>query len=326
MTWRPDADTDTLRARARALRAAREFFDARDVLEVETPALASHGVTDPHIDGITARLDALPDRELHLQSSPEYAMKRLLAAGSPDIYQVCRVYRDGELGRRHRPEFTMVEWYRRGFSLMDMIDETCRFIAELFAASANIALPTDANRFRYDQVFAAATGLDPLAADVEALRRRARELVPGLSEATCAGLGDDRTAWLDLLMGYVVLPNLPAGSLAVIHHYPAGQAALARLDPDDARFAERFEISYDGIELANGYHELADAAEQRCRFDADRRRRAALGRPDVGADERLLAALDHGLPDCCGVAVGFDRGLMCALGADSIDDVISFSI
>ena len=326
MNWRPHADTEALRARARALRAAREFFDARDVLEVETPALSSHGVTDPHIDGITTRLGALPDRELHLQTSPEYAMKRLLAAGSPDIYQVCQVFRDGELGRRHRPEFTMVEWYRRGISFTEMIDETCRFIADLFAAAANIALPTLANRFRYDEAFSAATGLDPLDEDIEELRRRSRELVPGLAESTVAGLGDDRTAWLDLLMGYAVMPSLPAGSLAVIHHYPADQAALARLDPDDARFAERFEISYDGIELANGYHELADAEEQRLRFDADRRRRAALGRPYVEADARLLAALDHGLPDCCGVAVGFDRALMCALGANSIGEVISFSI
>ncbi|MBT8440880.1 MAG: EF-P lysine aminoacylase GenX [Gammaproteobacteria bacterium] len=315
-----------MRARARALRVAREFFDARDVLEIETPALSSHGVTDPHIDGIKTRLEGLPDRELHLQTSPEYSMKRLLAAGSPDIYQVCRVFRDGELGRRHRPEFTMVEWYRRGFSLSDMIDETCRFIAALFAGSASVSLPSAANRLRYDEAFAAATGLDPLVADVEKLRGRARELVPGLTESTVAGLGDDRTAWLDLLMGYAVIPNLPANSLAVLHHYPAEQAALARLDPDDVRFAERFEISYDGIELANGYHELADAEEQRRRFDGDRHRRAALGRPDVAADPRLLAALEHGLPDCCGVAVGLDRVLMCALGMDSIDDVISFPI
>ncbi|MFW2405347.1 MAG: EF-P lysine aminoacylase EpmA [Gammaproteobacteria bacterium] len=326
MNWRPDANTDMLRARARALRAARGFFDGRDVLEVETPALSSHGVTDPNIDGITTRLDALPDRELHLQTSPEYAMKRLLAAGSPDIFQICRVFRDGEHGRRHRPEFTMVEWYRRGIAFTEMIDETCEFITELFAASANVTLPATANRFRYDEALSAATGLDPANADVTELRRRSEELVPGLAESTGAELGDDRTAWLDLLMGCVVMPTLPAGALTVIHHYPADQAALARLDPGDARYAERFEISYDGIELANGYHELADAEEQRRRFARDRRRRAAMRRPAVEADPRLLAALDYGLPDCCGVAVGLDRVLMCALGVRSIDDVISFPI
>lgn len=326
--WRPDASLDVLRTRADLLRRAREFFAERDVLEVETPALAEYGVTDPNIAGLAIRVDALPGREYFLQTSPEYAMKRLLAAGSPDIYQICRVFRDGEIGSRHQPEFTMVEWYRRDLSLDDMIAETCLLIATLFAVApaGGAALSPTISRRRYSEIFAEVTDLDPLDAGVDLLRKHAIELVPGLSDELVRQLGDERGGWLDLLMSHVVVPRLPARALSVIHHYPATQAALARLDSADPRFAERFEVFYDGIELANGYRELTDPAEQRERFAADRHRREAAGLADVKADERLLAALDHGLPECCGVAVGFDRVLMCALGAKRISDVISFAL
>lgn len=324
--WRPSASLEVLETRAELLRAARVFFAARDVLEVETPALAECGVTDPHIAGLTVRLAARPDRDYFLQTSPEYAMKRLLAAGSPDIYQVCRVFRDGELGRRHQPEFTMIEWYRRGFSLDEMIDETCLFIATLFAAAPASPAPASTTRYRYASLFEHATGLDPLQAELDELRRRARELAPDLSDELERQLGDRRSQWLDLLMSHAVVPGLPDDALTAVHHYPAAQGALARRDPDDPRCAERFEVFYGGTELANGYRELTDPAEQLARFAADRDNRAAAGLPDMQADPLLLAALEHGLPECGGVAVGFDRVLMCALGAETIDAVIGFPL
>jgi len=323
--WRPRASLEVMATRAALLRTAREFFAARDMLEVETPALAEYGVTDPHIAGIAVHLSARPGRDYYLQTSPEYTMKRLLAAGSPDIYQVCKVFRDGELGRRHQPEFTMIEWYRRELSLDDMIDETCLFVATLFGA-AREAPAARVTRHRYAALFDQATGLDPLTAGLDELRRRARDFIPGLSEDLERQLGDQRGQWLDLIMSHAVLPGLPDDTLNVIHHYPAAQGALARRDPDDPRWAERFEVFYAGIELANGYRELTDPAEQRERFAADRRDRAAAALPDMLADPLLLAALEHGLPECCGVAVGFERVLMCALGAETIDAVSSFPL
>lgn len=324
--WRPHASLDVLRRRAELLRVTREFFAARDVLEVDTPTLAEYGVTDPHIAGLEVGLSARPDRKFFLQTSPEYAMKRLLAAGSPDIYQVCKVFRDGESGRLHRPEFTIIEWYRRAFSFEEMIAETCELISSLFAAAPESSAPATAHRYRYAEVFEQATELDPLTAGTCELRDAARALVPGVSGELAQQLGDDRGQWLDLLTSHAVIPRLPGRALSVIYHYPAEQAALARLDPADPRCAERFEVFFGGIELANGYRELTDAEEQRERFAADRRRRAPLGLPDMLADPNLLAALEHGLPDCSGVAVGFDRVLMCALDAGTIDEVVSFSV
>lgn len=322
--WRPTADIDALRARAELLRLARAFFTDRGLLEVETPVLGEFGVTDPNIAGVEVRLDAPSNARRFLQTSPEYAMKRLLAAGSPDIWQICRVFRNGESGRRHRPEFTMIEWYRLGWSLDAIIAETCELIVALLAMTKPAAANTPVTVHRYADLFQAATGLDPIDASLDDLRACARDLVAGLADAQA--LGDLRQNWLDLLMSHVVQSSLPASGLSVVRQYPAEQAALARLDPEDARYAERFEILMNGLELANGYHELTDATEQRVRFAADRRRRAAAGLPDVAEDALLLGALDHGLPDCSGVSVGFDRVLMCALGAESIDDVVSFPV
>jgi len=326
--WKPHADIEMLRARAAVLQGARAFLTGRGLLEVDTPALGEAGVTDPNIAGFTVQLDARPQSEYFLQTSPEYAIKRLLAAGCPDIFQIGKVFRDGELGSRHQPEFTLAEWYRLGFSLDDMIDETCSFVARLFAAAGASAPDLPAKRYRYAEAFEHFIGVNPLSADIEALRGAGRTCVSGISDELAHQLGADRNAWLDLLMSHAVIPGLTgAGNrLTVIHHYPAAQAALARLDPDDARFAERFEVFYDGVELANGYRELTDPAEQRARFAHDRQRRRLAGLPDMQADERLLAALEHGLPDCSGVAVGLDRVLMCAVGAATIDAVIAFPL
>lgn len=322
--WHPTATLDMLETRARLLRATRDYFDAHAVLEVETPALDEFGVTDPHVAPIPVTLSVRPERQHYLQTSPEYAMKRLLAAGAPDIYQICRVFRDGELGRMHQAEFTMIEWYRRGVSFKAMIDETCELISTLLQTAG--AGPRDTIHRSYAALFADAIGEHPLDADVTALRRRAAELVPGLTAGLERALGGDRSGWLDLLLANVAIPALPGEQLTVVHHYPAEQAALAALDATDERFALRFEVFCGGLELANGYSELTDAGEQRRRFDADAARRSADGMPAIEPDSRLLAALEHGLPDCCGVAVGFDRLLMCATGAADIADVTSFTL
>jgi len=321
--WKPRADVATLRQRAGALAAIREFFAARGVLECETPLIVSHPVSDPRLHNVPCGLAVRPGVPYYLHTSPEYHMKRLLAAGFPDVYQICKVFRDGELGRRHLAEFTLVEWYRR-VSFEAAIAETCELVT-LIAGRWARSLPKP-SRISYQDLFLEIASLDPLAAGLDEIRRRLAELLPGsVSGQLYDSLGDDRGAWLDLLMVGIIEPRLRDRGLLVVDRYPAGQAALARLDPGDARVAERFEVYLDGIELANGYHELADASEQRERFEADRAARRRLGLPDTPPDTALLAALETGLPDCCGVALGFDRLLMASAGFASIEEVVAFT-
>lgn len=322
--WRPLAGPGVLRQRAQALAAARAFFAARGLLEVETPALVSHAVSDPQLANIRVSLGGPAARELFLHTSPEYHMKRLLAAGAPDIWQIGKVFRDGESGARHLPEFTLVEWYRRSVDYAGFIAEAADFVRSVAAAlGRTLPAPVMDSYAGLLQEFA---GIDALEAPVAAIRVRAQALLGVQLDAGLAqGLGDDRDAWLDLLVVAVVEPALRGRGLVVVDRFPASQAALARLVPDDVRVARRFEIYLDGIELANGYHELGDVAEQRRRFTLDRERRRQLGRPDTAPDEALLAALAVGLPDCCGVAVGFDRLLMAGLGLDSIRQVVAFA-
>lgn len=311
--WRPTAAWPAIRRRAQALHWTREFFRTRDVLEVDTPALVNAAVSDIHLGSVRVEL---PGREtpLFLHTSPEYAMKRLLAAGSGDIYQICHVYRGAERGRQHNPEFTMLEWYRLGFSLDDLMDE----VAALVRGLLGVDLPVE--KLSYREAVARHAGIDPFAADESELRRVAESL--GLDAGRAAH--STRDDLLDLIVGALVGPALGAGSLTFMQGYPATQAALARLDPDDRRVALRFELYYQGIELANGYHELSDAAEQRARFAADQQARRERGLPVNALDARLVGALQAGLPDCAGVALGFDRVLMLALGCTSIDDVLAF--
>lgn len=322
--WQPSASIATLRLRARALAAAREFFAARGVLECETPQVVSHPVSDPQLRNVRCDLAVRPGVPYYLHTSPEYHMKRLLAAGCPDLYQICKVFRDGELGTRHLAEFTLIEWYRRQMSFDAMIAETCEFVT-LIAKIWERALPAPARR-SYRELFVESASLDPLAAGIGEIRQRATGLLPGVVTGQLRNsLGDDRTAWLDLLMVEIIEPRLRRWGLVVVDGYPAEQAALARLDPRDGRVAERFEVYLDGIELANGYHELANAAEQRQRFESDRRERARQALPDTPPDTALLAALEAGLPDCCGVALGLDRLLMACAGLTNISDVVSFA-
>ena len=324
--WRPSTSRERLVARAALLERAREFFAARSILEVDTPLVVNTPVSDVHIHSPYVQLSAQPDgaaaapaQRYFLHTSPEYAMKRLLAAGSGDIYQICHVVRGNERGRLHNPEFTLIEWYRVGFALEQLMDEVDALVRVLLGAAA----PPASERVSYRDAFLRELGLDPFTADEAALAQAARPL--GLGAAGSGGVPPlSRDEWLELLMGGIVGARLGRHTLTFVHGYPATQAALARLDPCDPRAAQRFELYCEGIELANGFHELTAAAEQRARFQQDNMRRRQLGLPVFPLDERLLSALAAGLPDCAGVALGFDRVAMLALGAAHIDEVLPF--
>ena len=302
------------RLRAEMLERAQRFFRSRDVLEVATPALSRYTATDANIDSL--RIAVRDDVRLYLQTSPESYMKRLLADGYPDIYGVCRVFRGGETGRLHQPEFTMVEWYRHGFGLEEMIVETVAFIADLLAQPGLL----EAETFEYGAAFRRFAGVDPLVAGIDDLAQAA-----SADAGLRASLGNDREAWLDLLLSMRVVPGFDGSRITVLRHFPASQAALARTCPEDNRLADRFEVFYAGVELANGFVELCDPAEQRRRMLADLEKRRATVREPLPVDEPLLAALESGLPECAGVAVGFERLLMIAAGAEHIRDVLTFA-
>jgi len=325
-SWQPGADWAMLALRARLLAAARAWFAAGNLTEVETPALLGYGVTDAQLSNIRVQATgpaAASCRWLH--TSPEFHMKRLLAAGAPDIYQICKVFRDGEQGRWHEPEFTMIEWYRLGMDLDGIIADSISLVQTLAASAGRPALPVQ--ELSWPQLVLEATGCDPLQATAAALRSAIRSTLGSdtVSGDLGAALGEETSAWLDLLFSHRIIPALPGDQLSVIRDYPAAQAALARLQPGNPALAERFELFLAGIELANGYHELSDADEQARRFATDAEQRQRLGRPAMAPDPRLLAALAAGLPDCAGVALGFDRLLMALTGAASLSAVISFA-
>jgi lysyl-tRNA synthetase class 2 len=305
--WRPTATRERLQLRASLLERTRAFFAARQVMEVDTPALVNAAVTDVHINSLSVA-------GLFLHTSPEYAMKRLLAAGVGDIYQICHVARGFEQSRVHNTEFTLIEWYRLGFDLTRLMDEVEALVRELCTVHPALARP--AEHLSYQEAFSRHTGLEPLTATLAQLRGVVEPL--GYRDAAT------RDELLDLIMGALIGPALGHEALTFIYGYPASQAALARLDPTDPRFAQRFELYMGGLELANGFHELASAAEQRARFEQDLRCRERSGLPVHRMDERLLAALEHGLPECAGVAVGFDRVVMLAAGATHIREVLPF--
>lgn len=310
-SWRPTASREMLERRAQLLALARQFFGERGVLEVDTPVVVNAAVTDVHIESAQVRWPGIaPGAFLH--TSPEYAMKRLLAAGSGDIYQICHVVRGFEQGRLHNPEFTLIEWYRLGYSMEQLMDEVEALVRALLGAGSR-----SGERISYRDAFLRELALDPLEASLGQLKAAAHACGFVAQEDT------ERDELLEALMATRVGPALGEGALTFVHGYPATQAALARLDPQDARIARRFELYCEGVELANGFEELASEAEQRKRFEADNRERLRRGWP-VALDERLLAALAHGLPPCAGVALGFDRTLMLATGAHRIDEVLAF--
>jgi lysyl-tRNA synthetase class 2 len=318
--WRPCATLATLRQRAALLTATRAFFAARNLLEVQTPIAVRSAVTDPQLASFTvlggSSSSAPSQRFLH--TSPEYAMKRLLAAGSGDIWQMAPVFRDDEHSALHNAEFTMVEWYRLGFDLQAIAQETCALVNTLLQTAGRPARAVQ--WLHYRDALLPILGHDPLTADVAMLREVS--LAAGLTASSVREATRDEL--LDFLIALRVGPTLGRDCLTCLHHYPASQAALAQLDADDPRTALRFEIYADGIELANGFVELASADEQRTRFNADIAERRRRGLPEPVIDESLLAALDAGLPACAGVALGFDRAVMLALGASHISQVMTF--
>lgn len=318
--WRPSATRARLAERARLVAATRSFFEGRGLLEVETPVLVNAAVTDRHLVSVPATVG---DRAMFLHTSPEYAMKRLLAAGSGDIWQLCRVARGDERSRLHNPEFTLLEWYRCGWSMDALVDEVAALL-DLWMTQTGRA-PRPLIRRRYRDAFREHFGLDPFTTPLPALASLAQ--AAGLVTAPTTPRADDTTLrdeLLDFLVGARLGPALGHGQWLALTHYPASQAALARLDPDDASVALRFEVYADGIELTNGFEELGDASEQATRFAADNLARRATGLPERAPDPRLLAALAAGLPPCSGVAVGFDRCVMVATGATHIDEIIAF--
>jgi lysyl-tRNA synthetase class 2 len=305
-----------LRLRAGLYRLIRDFFADRGVLEVETPILSAAGNTDPNIASFTTAFSGHVDagaRERWLRTSPEYPLKRLLAAGVGDCYELGRVFRNGEAGGRHNPEFTMLEWYRVGWDHRRLIGET---VALVEAALAMVDRRAEVRIESYRQLFLDALGIDPLRAPLE-------ELQAPLAGSHIDPSGLTRDDWLDLLITHRLQPSFPRSRITVVHDYPASQCALARIRPGDPPLAERFELYLGPYELANGYHELNDAAEQRARFERDNAMRRARGQPEVLIDGQLLAVLGA-MPACAGVALGVERLLMCLAGTDAIADVLAF--
>jgi lysyl-tRNA synthetase class 2 len=292
----------------------RGFFAARAVLEVDTPALSSAAVTDPHLQSF--KILNSEWGSLYLQTSPEFAMKRLLAAGSGDIYQLAKVFRDGERGRRHNPEFTLLEWYRQGFDTQQLMAEVRELILAVLPTEAPIAV----QYFTYTALFQRELAIHPLQASIEELTACAYTHLESIPDHMPT---DDRDIWLDLLLSHCIEPPLNPKALTFVYDYPASQAALARLKVNQPLLADRFELYWGSIELANGFHELNNADEQRRRFEADNQMRAQRGLPLMPIDEEFLAALPQ-LPDCAGVALGIDRLLMLAAGKTDLADVLAF--
>ena len=316
--WRPAATREALRLRARVNATIRAFFAARDVLEVETPVLSAAGVSDPHIESFSLEFSgpvAGGARRRWLRTSPEYALKRLLAAGVGDCYELGRVFRNGEAGGRHNPEFTMLEWYRVGFDHVRLMNELAELLGELLAL---VGRDCTVVRRSYRQLFVDALGIDPATALLD-------DLQAPLVTFRIDPAGLVRDDWLDLLLSHLIQPKFPADQLLLLHDYPASQCALARVRGDGVNaVAERFEAFLGPLELANGYHELTDADEQRWRFERDIERRYHSGRASPALDEHLLAALAHGLPACAGVALGIDRVLAAMMGVTTLEAVLAF--
>ncbi len=321
MDWRPGADFATLRLRAELLARIRAFFAARKVLEVETPLLSAAAIPDPHLASFATVYSGPGPRNgqtVYLHTSPEFPMKRLLAAGSGCIYQIARVFRNGEAGRRHNPEFTLLEWYRVGFDHHQLMAEVAELVTALLGERRTLAEPES---LTYQQAFQQYLELNPHRATVAELAACAERQGVSIPLGMPA---DQLDPWLDLLLTQRIEAHLGRGRLCFLYDYPASQAALARLGPGDPPVGERFELYLDGIELANGFHELGDAVEQRRRFAAENAARQAHGLPVMPVDENLLAALDAGLPECAGVALGVDRLILLAAGKTALAEVLAF--
>ncbi len=318
MMWQPCADMATLKKRAEILNGIRRFFAERDVLEVETPVMSQATVTDVHLASFVTEFVGpghAKGVKLYLQTSPEFAMKRLLCAGSGCIYQIGKAFRNEEAGRFHNPEFTMLEWYRVGFDHVALMHEVEALLKAILECG-------DAQYISYQQAFIDHAGVDPLECEPAALK----SLLQACGMGDIAAMEDDRDILLQLIFSELIEPQIGQDSPCFVYHFPAAQAALAKISQADPRVAERFEVYFKGIELANGFHELNDAAEQQARFELDNQKRRASGRAENGIDSRFVAALHSGMPDCAGVALGIDRLVMLATGHDSIEKVMTFNV
>lgn len=321
--WRPSADLEIIRLRAQLLAGIRGFFAARGVLEVDTPALSAAGNPDPNLTSFTTFYTGsgpLHARTLYLHTSPEFPMKRLLAAGSGCIYQIAKVFRDGEAGRRHNPEFTLLEWYRTGFDHHQLMTELAELVSGLLQGRLDLRT---AERLSYAEAFQRYLDLNPHRATVADLaacvQAQGLDIPAGMPE-------HDPNPWLDLLLSSCIEPHLGQGRLTFLYDFPASQASLAWIRAGNPPLAERFELYLQGVELANGFHELGDADELRRRFQRENQIRAQRRLPVVPEDENLLAALAAGLPECAGVALGLDRLLMIAAGKSSLQEISTFPI
>lgn len=316
--WRPTASLQNLQLRAKILRRIRQFFEKREVLEVETPLLSQSSVTDPFLISFETELifPSLKKEKLFLQTSPEYSMKRLIAAGAGSIFQICKAFRNAEISAKHNPEFTILEWYRVGMGYHELMDEVEMFLIEVFNT-----LP--AKRLSYGELFDLNFGINPHICTIEQLRSIVSQhniMINNVDEF------QDRDIWLDLILTHLIEPQLGQDAPLFLYDYPHSQAALAKIrQEENFRVGERFEVYFKGVELANGYHELADLSEQKNRFEQDNVKRVQLRKPEIPIDFRLLEALPS-LPDCAGIAFGVDRLVALALEANQLSDVIAFPI
>ncbi|MEM6483760.1 MAG: EF-P lysine aminoacylase EpmA [Pseudomonadota bacterium] len=310
--WRPRASNSCLRARAKLNETIRAFFAEREVLEVETPLLARHTVTDPNLEPLAVETSQASKAPRYLQTSPEFAMKRLLASGSGSIFQLCKAFRDGELGHRHNPEFTMLEWYRPHFTMVELMDEVAALVDATLGESNCI-------RMTYRDAFRELLAIDPWECSRKAL------LASVQAHTSCRTSELDRDSCLDLLLSHCIEPEFANRGRVFLYDYPPSQAALAACAMvDGVQVAKRFELYVDGIELANGYQELLDAAELKRRVRLDNQELRTAGRSQRLVDPQFEGAMQHGLPDCAGVALGVDRLLMLTVGKSDVRDVLAF--
>lgn len=319
MSWRPKLSWENAQLRAKLISDIRSFFSDKGVLEVETPLMSQGTVTDVHLDAFSTRYDFLADhpdsKAYFLQTSPEFAMKRLLASGYGCIYQICKAFRHEPQGRFHNPEFTMLEWYRVGYDHFQLMDEVSLLLKCVLSCKEPV-------RLTYQRAFIEYTAIDPLQTDIGQLKAYLLKI-----DRLDSWLKDE--ACLDTLLQFIfaefIEPNIGLEEPCFIYDFPLSQASLAKVSNNDNRVAERFECYFKGIELANGFHELTNASEQKQRFNQDNALRAEKGLSERAIDQRFISALTNGLPDCAGVAIGIDRLVMLALDAKNITDVISFT-
>ncbi|QLB20865.1 elongation factor P lysine(34) lysyltransferase [Vespertiliibacter pulmonis] len=316
LDWKPSATIHNLLKRAKIIGEIRQFFTERGILEVETPTMSEFSVTDVHLSTFQTQFLSpfeTQAKTLYLITSPEYHMKRLLANGSGAIFQICRVFRNEEAGKRHNPEFTMLEWYRPHFDMYRLINEVDDLLQQILDCEP-------AESFSYQFIFQTYVGLDPLSASQAQLVTKAQEHGLQCDE------NEDRDTLLQFLFSEVVETQIGKDRPTAVYHFPASQAALAQISTEDHRVAERFEFYYKGLELANGFHELSDAKEQLRRFEQDNQQRKIMGLPPQELDHRFISALQAGIPNCSGVALGIDRLLMIAMHAERIDEVMAFGV